>query len=259
MYGILKANTNKSPWIIAHRGFRAKYPENTLIAFQAALDAGVTMIELDVTLTRDGKLVVMHDDTLDRTTNGHGPVNGYSLKEVKKLDAGSWFNPIFASQRVPELEEVLELANDRVLINIEIKPHTAAARLPSKTIEKQVVGLINRKKIRDVVLISSFDKNILEKIASLENPPALALISRDPADNATLALCKRLKIFSWHPSPLILTSEQVEAMHAEGLKVFPYNVDTPEQFKQMFDMQVDGLISNDPLLVIDWLKHYRAA
>ena len=256
---MLKANTNKSPWIIAHRGFRAKYPENTLIAFQAALDAGVTMIELDVTHTRDGKLVVMHDNTLDRTTNGHGPVIDYSLKEVQKLDAGSWFDPIFASQHVPELEEVLDLINGKVLINIEIKPHTDAVRNPSNSIERQVVELINRRKIQDKVLISSFGKNILEKIASLENPPALALISRDPADRSTLALCKRLKIFSWHPSPLILTAEQVEAMHAEGLKVFPYNVDTPEQFKQMFDMQVDGLISNDPVLVMDWLKHNRAA
>jgi len=259
MPGLFKADKFKSPWIIAHRGFRAKYPENTLIAFQAALDAGVTMIELDVTHTRDGKLVVMHDHTLDRTTNGHGPVNGYSLKEVKKLDAGSWFDPIFASQRVPELEEVLDLANGKVLINIEIKPHADVVRYPSKTVERQVVELINRKKIRDVVLISSFDQNILEKIAMLENPPTLALISRDPADRSTLAFCKRLKIFSWHPSPVILTPEQVEAVHAEDLKVFPYNVDTPEQFKQMFDMQVDGLISNDPLLVMDWLKHNRAA
>jgi glycerophosphoryl diester phosphodiesterase len=258
MPGLLKANTCKSPWIIAHRGFRAKYPENTLISFQAALDAGVRMIELDVTHTRDGELVVMHDNTLDRTTNGHGPVVEYSLKEVKKLDAGSWFNPIFASQHVPELEEVLDLINGKVLVNIEIKPHTDAVRYPSKSIERQVVDLINRKKIQDVVLISSFDKNILEKTASLENPPTLALISRDPADSATLALCRRLKIFSWHPSPVILTSDQVEAMHAQGLKVFPYNVDTPEQFEQMFAMQVDGLISNDPLLVIDWLKQNRA-
>jgi glycerophosphoryl diester phosphodiesterase len=224
MPGLLKANKCKSPWIIAHRGFRAKYPENTLIAFQAALNAGVTMIELDVTHTRDGELVVMHDNTLDRTTNGCGPVIDYSLKEVKKLDAGSWFNPIFASQHVPDLEEVLDLINGKVLVNIEIKPHTDAARYPSKTIERQVVEIINRKKIQDVVLISSFDRNIL-----------------------------------WHPSPVILTSDQVEAMHAEGLKVFPYNVDTPEQFEQMFDMHVDGLISNDPLLVIDWIKHNRAA
>ena len=259
MPGLLKASTSKSPWIIAHRGFRAKYPENTLIAFQAALDAGVTMIELDVTHTRDGKLVVMHDNTLDRTTNGRGPIIEYSLKEVKKLDAGSWFNPIFANQHVPQLEEVLDLINGRVLINIEIKPHTDAVPNPSNSIERQVVELINRRKIQDKVLISSFGKNILEKIASLESPPALALISRDPADSSTLAFCRRLKIFSWHPSPVILTSNQVEAMHAEGLKVFPYNVDTPEQFKQMFDMHVDGLISNDPLLVIDWLKHHRAA
>jgi glycerophosphoryl diester phosphodiesterase len=259
MHELLKADKFNSPWIIAHRGFRAKYPENTLIAFQAALDAGVTMVEFDVTHTRDDKLVVMHDKTLDRTTNGHGPVNGYCLKELKKLDAGSWFNPIFASQHVPELEEVLELINGKALINIEIKPHSDDNHHPSNALERQIVELVHRKNAQDVVLISSFDRNILEKIASLENPPALALISRDPADDATIQFCKRLKVFSWHPAPSILSQDQVDAMHAEGFRVFPFNVDTPEQFKQMFDMQVDGVISNDPLLVIDWLKHNRAA
>ena len=83
MPGLFKADKIKSPWIVAHRGFRAKYQENTLIAFQAALNVGVTMIEFDVTHTRDDKLVVMRDNTLDRTTNGRGSVNGFSLKKLK--------------------------------------------------------------------------------------------------------------------------------------------------------------------------------
>jgi len=257
--GLLKADKFKPPLIIAHRGFRAKYPENTLIAFQAALDAGVTMIELDVTQTRDGKLVVMHDITLDRTTNGRGPVNGYFLKELKKLDAGSWFNPVFASQHVPELEEVLELVQGRALINIEIKPNPDNIPHPSDAIERQVVELVNRKNAHDAVLISSFDRAILEKIKLLANPPPLALISRDPADSSTLTFCRRLKIFSWHPNHAILSYEQVNLMHSAGIRVFPYNADTPEEVKRMFDLNVDGIISNDPLFVIDWLKHRKAA
>jgi len=257
--GLLKADKFKPPWIIAHRGFRARYPENTLIAFQAALDAGVTMIELDVTQTRDGKLVVMHDITLDRTTNGRGPVNGYFLKELKKLDAGSWFNPVFASQHVPELEEVLELVQGRALINIEIKPNPDNIPHPSDAIERQVVELVNRKNAHDAVLISSFDRAILEKIKLLANPPSLALISRDLVDSSTLAFCRRLKIFSWHPNHAILSYEQVNLMHSAGIRVFPYNADTPEEVKRMFDLNVDGIISNDPLFVIDWLKHRKAA
>jgi glycerophosphoryl diester phosphodiesterase len=259
MNGFLKTANFKPPWIIAHRGFRAKYPENTLIAFQAALDAGVTMIELDVTHTRDGKLVVMHDITLERTTNGRGPVNGYFLKELKKLDAGSWFNPVFASQQVPELEEVLELVQGRALINIEIKPNPACIPHPSDAIERQVVELVNRKNAHDAALISSFDRTILEKIKLLENPPALALISKDPADSSTLTFCRRLKIFSWHPNHAILSHDQVNLMHSAGIGVFPYNADTPEDVKRMFDMNVDGIISNDPLFVMDWLKHRKAA
>jgi glycerophosphoryl diester phosphodiesterase len=259
MNGWLQAERFRPPWIIAHRGFRAKYPENTLIAFQAALDAGVTMIELDVTHTRDGKLVVMHDKTLDRTTNGRGPVNGYFLKELKKLDAGSWFNPAFASQHVPELEEVLELVQGRALINIEIKQEPDDIPRPSHAIEGQVVELVNQKNAHDTVLISSFDRAVLERIKLLENPPALALISRDPAESSTIAFCRRLKIFSWHPNHAILSQEQVNLMHSAGIRVFPYNADTPEEVARMFDMQVDGIISNDPLFVIDWLKHRKAA
>jgi glycerophosphoryl diester phosphodiesterase len=259
MNGLLETDKFKPPWIIAHRGFRAKYPENTLVAFQAALDAGVTMIELDVTHTRDGKLVVMHDITLDRTTNGRGPVNGYFLKELKKLDAGSWFNPVFASQHVPELEEVLELVQGKALINIEIKPNPDELIHPPDAIERQVIELVNRKNAHDAVLISSFDRTILEKIKSLKNPPALALISRDPADSSTLSFCRRLKIFSWHPSHTILSHEQVNLMHSANIRVFPYNADTPEEVKRMFDMNVDGIISNDPLFVIDWLGHHKAA
>jgi glycerophosphoryl diester phosphodiesterase len=259
MDGLLEADKFKTPWIIAHRGFRAKYPENTLIAFQAALDAGVTMIELDVTHTRDGKLVVMHDSTLDRTTNGRGPVNGYFLKELKKLDAGSWFNPAFASQHVPELEEVLELVQGRALINVEIKPNPESIPHMSDAIEQQVVELVNQRNAHDTVLISSFDRNVLERIKLLDNPPALALISKAPADNSTISFCKRLKIFSWHPNHAVLSQEQVNLMHSAGIRVFPYNADTLPEIERMFDMNVDGIISNDPLFVIDWLRHYRAA
>ena len=255
----MKTGKFKSPWIIAHRGYRAKYPENTLISFQAALDAGATMIELDVRFSSDGKLVVMHDNTVDRTTDGRGQVYAHSLKELKQLDAGGWFNPVFAGQRVPELEEVLELVNGGALIDIEIKPQAYNPCQPSEAIEQRIVELVARKRANDIVLISSFDKNILERIASMENAPAIALISRNQAENSTLELCKRLNIFSWHPDQQILSQEQVLLMHAEGIWVFPFNVDTPQDFKRMFDMNVDGVISNNPLWVLDWISHSKAA
>jgi glycerophosphoryl diester phosphodiesterase len=238
----------KPPWFIAHRGYRAKYPENTLIAFQAALDAGVQMIELDVALSRDRKLVVIHDATLERTTNGEGAVSDHTLEQLKQLDAGGWFHPRFAGERLPELSEVLDLAAGRVLINIEIKPHAYEPHHPLDAVERQIVELICRRNIAERVLISSFDLNLLKYISTLDHAPALGLISRNPADNHTLENCNQLNVVSWHPNHQILTPEQVKTMHTHGIRVFPYNADTSEEIARVLEMEVDGVISSDPLL-----------
>lgn len=109
------------PLPIAHRGFRAKYPENTQAAFRGALQIQAGMVELDVAMSRDRALVVIHDDTLERTTNGFGRVKDHTLAELKQLDAGSWFSPHFSEERIPTLRQVLELCRDKTLVNIEIK------------------------------------------------------------------------------------------------------------------------------------------
>ena len=238
----------KPPWFIAHRGYRAQYPENTLIAFQAALEAGVQMIELDVVLSHDRKLIVIHDATLERTTNGEGSVGDYTLEQLKQLDAGEWFHPRFAGERLPELSEVLDLADGQVWINIEIKPHAYESHHPPDAVERQIVELICRRGIADRVLISSFDLSLLQHIATLEHAPALGMISRNPANKQTLEKCTRLKVVSWHPNHQILTPEQVKAMHACDIRVFPYNADTGEEIARVLEMAVDGVISSDPLL-----------
>jgi glycerophosphoryl diester phosphodiesterase len=238
----------KAPWFIAHRGYRARYPENTLIAFEAALDAGVQMIELDVVLSRDRKLVVIHDATLERTTNGEGAVSDHTLEQLKQLDAGGWFHPRFAGERLPELSEVLDLLDGQVLINIEIKPHAYEPHHPPDAVERQIVELICRRGIADRVLISSFDLSLLQHLATLDHAPALGLISRNPADKQTLEKCKQLNVVSWHPNHQVLTREQVKTMHAHDIRVFPYNADTGEEIARVLEMKVDGVISSDPLL-----------
>ena len=248
-----------SPWIIAHRGFKKKYPENTLAAFQAAMKAGVPMIELDVTLSRDRKLVVIHDATLERTTNGHGPVHDYTLEELKQLDAGSWFHSDFAEERLPELGEVLELVDSRVITNIEIKSNSYEPHHPPDAIEKQVVAMVKQKNALNAVLISSFNTDILSQISKLADRPALALISGKPADEDALKTCKRLEVFSWHPNRLILTHQKVQLMHDAGIRVFPYNVDTLKAYRQMLAIKVDGVITNNPLLAKKRSKLKRAA
>lgn len=247
------------PWIIAHRGYRQKYPENTLAAFQAAMKTGVPMIELDVNFSRDRKVVVIHDPTIERTTNGRGAVSDYTMEELKQLDAGSWFDAKFADQHLPELSEVLDLVDGRAYINIEIKAHAYENHHPPDAIEKQVVAMVKKKNLQDSVLISSFEIDILVQIASLEDPPPIALISKTPASKRIVDICSQLKMFSWHPNQLTVTPHQVNRMHAAGLKVFPYNVNTFEEYAKMIGMKVDGVITDDPVLAYQWSRMRNAA
>ena len=259
MVNIHKIRHFTPPWVVAHRGYRQKYPENTLAAFQAAMEAGVSMIELDVNFSRDRKVVVIHDATLERTTDGHGAVSDNTMAELKKLDAGSWFDPRFADQHPPELSEVLDLINGRTRLNIEIKAHAYEHRHPQDAIEKQVVALVKQKNMQDSVLISSFEIDILVQMASMEDPPAIALISQTPVSKRIVEICSHLKVFSWHPDHKIVTPRQVDMMHAAGLKVFPYNVDTFEDYEKMIDMKVDGVITDDPLAADQWSRARKAA
>ncbi|CAB1060547.1 Glycerophosphoryl diester phosphodiesterase (EC [Olavius sp. associated proteobacterium Delta 1] len=256
----IKSNNNfRPPWIIGHRGYPAKYPENTLAAFEAAVEAGADMIELDVTLSRDRKVVVIHDATLDRTTNGKGTVADFTLAELKQLDAGSWFGAQFTDQQIPELSEVLDLVNGRAYVNIEIKSNAYELFHPPDAIEKQVVDLLRQKNLLATSMISSFDVNILEQIAFMKNFPATAFISKKPANKNTVNMCTRLMVFSWHPDRRIVTRSQVKQMHAAGIKVFPYNVDVLADFAGMRDMQVDGIITNDPVQAGVWAYNQKAA
>jgi glycerophosphoryl diester phosphodiesterase len=239
------------PLIIGHRGYPAKFPENTLASFDGAMQAGCHMIELDVTLTRDRKVVVIHDDTLNRTTNGKGPVRDHRLEEIKRLDAGSWFDPRFSSERVPELMEVMKLTTGRCMANIEIKKSAFDVGYPVDAIERQVVKLVKTSGAMDRVILSSFDKRILQRIADMEEPPAIAYISDHGADKRVVEMLLALRAFSWHPRFTALTRDQVELVHTAGLKVFPWTINTREEAEKLIAMGVDGIICNDLLVARD--------
>jgi glycerophosphoryl diester phosphodiesterase len=233
------------PLLIGHRGYPARFPENTLAAFEGAIQAGCDMIELDVTLSKDRKVVVIHDDTLDRTTTGKGLVRNHTLAEIKRLDAGSWFDGRFAAERVPELPEVMKLTAGRCLLNIEIKQSAFEADDPADAIERQVADLVKTSGAMDRVIVSSFDPRILLRIAAMKAPPAVGCISDHPADRNLLDLLLAMKAFSWHPNFTRLTRDQVGRMHASGLKVFPWTITTAEEAQKTLAMEVDGLICNE--------------
>ena len=240
----MEHSRKKDQILIAHRGCRDQYPENTLIAFQAALDIQADMIELDVALTRDKRLVVIHDDTVDRTTNGTGFVKNLSLREIKRLDAGGWFDPTFKDCRVPELCEVLDLVKDKIEINIEIKASFFEETQSDVNIESKVVSLVNEKKLLNSVIISSFEIRYLERLAKLKTPPRLAYLTETPLDELSLDRLKRVNAYSWHPLFEILTKDQVELACKNGFKIFPFTVNTTPEYEDMLEMGVDGVFTD---------------
>ncbi len=235
--------------MVAHRGYRAKYPENTKVAFENAINIGAKMIELDVSLTKDRQVVVIHDDTLERTTNGKGAINCFTLAELKKLDAGSWYDPQFKGERIPTLEEVLDLVKDRTLMNIELKEIYYEEQDSTDTIENQVINLVRKKGMEQAVIISSFEIKYLERLCKKDNLPAMAFISRKPADASVVEACKKLELFSWHPWYEILTQEQVDMMHDAGIKVFSFTVNSKDTFLKLCKMGVDGVFTDDIPLI----------
>ena len=247
------------PVIIGHRGYRAKYPENTLASFSAAMAAGADMIELDVTLSRDRKVVVIHDDTLNRTTSGFGPVHQSMLQELKLLDAGSWFDSRFAGEFLPTLEEVLILAGGKILINIEIKSSAWESGSPGDAIERQVIDLISRHDLVNTTLVSSFHPGFLENIVNMTVHPEIAFITDRSVTPDTLDICKRLGVFSWHPHFRSLEQRHIDCAHAQGIHVFPYTVNAIEDMLLLANMGVDGIITDDPGIAISCIAASRRA
>ncbi|MGA6926433.1 MAG: glycerophosphodiester phosphodiesterase family protein [Desulfosarcina sp.] len=235
-----------TPLYIAHRGFSTRFPENTLAAFKGAIDVGAHMIELDVTLSKDRHLVVIHDDTVDRTTDGSGAVNSLTLEQLGRLDAGSWFDPRFASERLPTLSRVLDAVKGRLMVNVEIKPEAFEPEGPADAAERQVLNLIHEKRMCGDVLVSSFNWQMLDNLSRLEPRLALGLLSDIAANPNLIDWYKHIKGFSWHPDYRVLTRRQVAALHHVGARVFPYAVDGRIDTRGMLAMGVDGLIVDDP-------------
>lgn len=241
-----RLDENKPPLIIAHRGLSARFPENTLAAFAAALDAGAEMMELDVTLTRDRQLVVIHDDTVDRATDGAGTVSAMTLADLRRLDAGSWFDPRFAGERIPTLDEVLALARGRAGVNIEIKASAVEADFPADAVEHQVLAVVRRFSMVDAVVVSSFEPKCLRRLAAMAGPrPRLAVLTETPFAPADLGLCREIGAWSLNPGWGFVTQAMVVAAHAESIRILSYTVNDPVVARHLLALGVDGFFTDD--------------
>ena len=222
--------------IWAHRGASGRTPENTLAAFRAAETDGADGIELDIHLSRDGVPVVIHDSTLERTSNGHGAVAGCDLAKLKTFDFGTWFGPAFAGERMPTLAEVFAWAGDRLRINVEIKDAAAG---------RAVLGLLHQyPQVR--VLVSSFDHRLLARLRRESATLPLGFLSESSFWHRHLERAVAAAAESFHPRADRTTRPLVHACHARGLRVYPWTVDAPGEVDRMLALGVDGFFTNHP-------------
>jgi glycerophosphoryl diester phosphodiesterase len=227
---------------IAHRGASGHAPENTLASFQKAVEMGAHMIELDLHLSLDRELVVIHDRSLRRTTGYRGSVGRVSLEKLKTLDAGSWFNAQYQGERIPTLQEVLRLIDHRVRLNIEIKKDLRAY----PKLEKKLLDCLEDYPQSELPLLSCFDESVLQKIRRLNTDMPLGYLFERGKPDQVIHKALKLGAVSVH-GPVKSVSEEILAKaHSEGLKVYVYTVNEPEQMRRWIALGVDGIFTNYP-------------
>lgn len=242
------------PIWIAHRGYSSQFPENTMVAFEKALETPADMIEFDVTLTKNRKIVVIHDETLDRTTNGSGQVSAYTLEELKELDAGSWFDPQFAAQKIPTLEEVLQWNQGRITLNIEIKPEAYEPNHPEDAIEKQISSLIQKYQCEDQCVISSFQPEALFEVRKFLPKIKIGVLLWGDIHHQMeqiLSLATSLEATSIHPHMEYATKPFVQGLQKAKFQVLPYTVNR-SHFSAFKEIGADGCFTDMPSDLEQW-------
>jgi glycerophosphoryl diester phosphodiesterase len=231
--------------IVAHRGASHYAPENTLAAFRLALEQGARAVECDVRRTRDKRLVVIHDATVDRTTDGSGLVSALPLDTVRSLDAGRWFGAEHAGERIPLLEEVLTLVRGRALIQVEVKNDP----IPTVGIEAQVVDALRGCGLEGDALVMSFDHQSIRIVQSLRSGISTGILYTarlvDPVAAARAAGANALCL-NW----AYLDRDVVTQASGAGLGLCVWTVDDEAAFKRCQELGVDAVATNDPPLLL---------
>jgi glycerophosphoryl diester phosphodiesterase len=244
----------EQPLNIAHRGASGHAPQNTLTAFRLAADVGADGIELDVHLSRDGEVVVIHDATVDATTDGHGRVGAMSTVELKRLDAGSWFGARFSGERIPLLSEVFEAVGHRLLINVEIKVEVGHHPVAQET---EVVRLIEDCGMLERVIISSFSPRSLRRVRALNPHIPLGFLHSKPLPVFPPALLRLvgLDYAALHPRYTKVDARYMARAQRWGKRVHAWTVNEAGSMAQMRDLGVDGIITNYPDVLRDVLSN----
>ena len=233
------------PLNVGHRGASAAAPQNTLAAFRKAVELGADGVELDVQLSADGAVVVIHDFTVDKTTNGTGRVADKTLAELKALDAGSRFSPQFAGERIPTLAEVFEAIDGRLMVNVELK---APSQNWNTALVAPVLEIVRRYGMQAKVIFSSFNPHVLYAMKQLApDIPAGALYAPDsPVYVRRAWLEPFISHEARHPHYSMLTGPIIQWYHAHGLRINTWTVDDPEEMRRLVAAGADSIITNKP-------------
>jgi glycerophosphoryl diester phosphodiesterase len=236
---------------IAHRGAAGTAPELTRAAFLRALELGVDMIELDIQLTKDGYLVVIHDHDLLRTTGTAGAVRDHPLAEIKQLDSGAWFDPRFRGEKILTLEEVVQLVGRRAMLNVEIKsPPGDWSNTALKT-----VAILTHAGILGTTVISCFQMPALQKVRELSPAARLGVLWHEPDLDEAWRWAHELAAWAVHPWSKIVAEDVVGEAHRRGLRVLTWTVNDPDEIEQMVGLGVDGIISDFPERLLHARRH----
>lgn len=219
---------------IAHRGAKAYEPENTLKAFQKALDLNADGIELDVHLSADGHVIVIHDETIDKMTNGKGAVNSFSLSELKSFRIADRYE-------IPTLKEVFDLVNKKCFINIELKNADTLTKVVSLIHEY----ISDKKWNYEHFIVSSFDWNALQEVHNLDSKIPIGVLTETNLHLA-VAFAETIKVKAIHPYYHLLNKENTKAIQEKGFLVLPWTVNIEEDIQKIKSYKVNGIITDFP-------------
>jgi len=227
---------------VAHRGASGSFPENTLLAFEKAIEARAEMIELDCQLSGDGHIVVYHDERLHRTTGARGAVKDKTLVELKKLDAGKWRKKSFCGQQILTLEEVLDCVNRRVDLCLDIKHYAGAPR----GIELKLLFVVSHYDYLDRTIFSSFDYNCLRRLKELAPDVRLGVIYDNGIHEDPFAVAQEIEAASIHVRKELTSRDFLDTAWNAGLDVFVWTVNELREMEKFASLGVQGIVSDFP-------------
>jgi glycerophosphoryl diester phosphodiesterase len=242
---------NGQTLVFGHRGAKSYAPMNTIPAFELAWQQGAHGIELDVHRSKDGYPVIVHDFTIDHTTNSTGLVTDKTLKELKELDAGSWFSYEYEGVQIPTLDEVFESVGQKLIVNVEIKSLDTDV---TDGVEQVVADCILRHAMQDRVVVSSFNPYTLLRFRQILPDCALGFLYEDSVPLDSHAIMAGHVYEAYHPYFVAITPEMVAEQHAQGRVINTWTVNQPQDARRLRDWGVDCLITDCPDRILDALR-----